>query len=393
MAALAEDIHFNIITPLIPTHYSNDNNRRPDILNIALMKGVSLKLNCIEPLQCLNSDHRPVLKRLGSLTGDYPTSVNTITNWQKVPTVLEEIDTPILNSIPNDVISTDDIDNAIDGLTNHIRTVVHDSSRTVPTNSDRKELPRDVKKLIRAQNAALRRASKYPTCENRSHARALQRKVRDRMQEEIEEEDRRRVSLPPKDDLNPITQDKYISNRHFTVPLDNTQSSVRPIRAGVPQGSTISTLLYFAYVNNIPQPKIDIQLALFADDSTLFLRPVITKASPIFAHAQPDRLYDLKMVQSKFCRRAADIPWYIKNSVLHRDLELPIISKFMKDTSERFFDVSSSHPNLLLVSAVLYEPPLPHQLCKRPRNVLIDPSDDLTVEMEKLLDLNKMAID
>ncbi|GBP44055.1 Probable RNA-directed DNA polymerase from transposon BS [Eumeta japonica] len=348
METLAVDLHFDIITPLTPTHYPNDVNRRPDILDIALWKGVALKLSCIETLQCLNSDHRPVLMRLGSLTVDCPPTIKAITNWQKVSTALEEIDTPILNNIPNDIVSTDDIDNAIGALTNHIRTVVDGSSRTVPANSDRKELPIDVKELIRAKNATLRRASKYPTCENRSQARTLQRKVRDRVQEvrnenwsdlmleikpshkafwrlakalktekavptpalrkldnsivfedrekaecladsisqqcsenpavdvehvrRVEEEVRRRVSLPPKDDLDPITQDEFINNRHFTFRLDNTYSSVRPIRAGVLQGSTLSPLLYSAYINDIPRPKTGVQLALFADDTALFLR-------------------------------------------------------------------------------------------------------------------------
>ncbi|GBP48567.1 hypothetical protein EVAR_38542_1 [Eumeta japonica] len=52
MVALAEDFHFNIVTPL-----------RPDILDIAVMKGVAMKLGCIDILQRLNSDHRPVLIR------------------------------------------------------------------------------------------------------------------------------------------------------------------------------------------------------------------------------------------------------------------------------------------------------------------------------------------
>ncbi|GBP76905.1 hypothetical protein EVAR_52593_1 [Eumeta japonica] len=53
----------------------------------------------------------------------------------------------------------------------------------------------------------------------------------------------------------------------------------------------------------------------------------------------------------------------------------------MKDASERFFDVASNHPNPLLVEAVSYEPPPPHHFCRRPRNFLIDPPDDLTVEV------------
>ncbi|GBP16946.1 RNA-directed DNA polymerase from mobile element jockey [Eumeta japonica] len=54
--------------------------------------------------------------------------------------------------------------------------------------------------------------------------------------------------------------------------LDNTYSSMGPIRAGVPQGSTLSPLLYSVYVNNILRPSTGVQLALFADDTALYLR-------------------------------------------------------------------------------------------------------------------------
>ncbi|GBP44716.1 hypothetical protein EVAR_81484_1 [Eumeta japonica] len=65
----------------------------------------------------------------------------------------------------------------------------------------------------------------------------------------------------------------------------------------------------------------------------------------------------------------------------------------MKDTSERFFDIASTHPNPLLVSAVSYKTQPSYHFCRRPRNILSDPSDDLTVEVEKLLELNKIAKD
>ncbi|GBP21274.1 Probable RNA-directed DNA polymerase from transposon BS [Eumeta japonica] len=44
---------------------------------------------------------------------------------------------------------------------------------------------------------------------------------------------------------------------------------------------------------------------------------------------------------------------------LGRDLELPTISKYMKDASKRFFDIAGSHPNALLRAAVDYQPPHP----------------------------------
>ncbi|GBP87547.1 Probable RNA-directed DNA polymerase from transposon BS [Eumeta japonica] len=54
-------------------------------------------------------------------------------------------------------------------------------------------------------------------------------------------------------------------------PISLLSVLVRPIRAGVPQGSTLSPL-YSAYVNDIPRPSSGVQLALFADDTALYLR-------------------------------------------------------------------------------------------------------------------------
>ncbi|GBP36984.1 hypothetical protein EVAR_96978_1 [Eumeta japonica] len=55
---------------------------------------------------------------------------------------------------------------------------------------------------------------------------------------------------------------KEVKNENWSdLILDNTYSSMRPIRAGVPQGSTLSLLLYSTYVNDIPRPLIGVQLA------------------------------------------------------------------------------------------------------------------------------------
>ncbi|GBP58953.1 Probable RNA-directed DNA polymerase from transposon BS [Eumeta japonica] len=227
----------------------------------------------------------------------------------------------------------------------------------------------------------------------------------------VEEEVCHRVSLPPKDDLDPITHDKV--SKHIKGPkirkapgkdtisskalkLDNTYSSMRPLRAGLSQGSTLSPLLYSAYVNDIPRPSTGVQLALLADDTALYLRSnSIGNILPRLQRAIDELTQWLRLwrIEVNPDKRAADTPWYVENSVLHRDLELSTISKFMKDATEHFFDIASTHPNPLLVSAVSYEPPPTHHFCRRPRNVLIDPPDELTVEVEKLLKLNKIDFD
>ncbi|GBP51060.1 Probable RNA-directed DNA polymerase from transposon X-element [Eumeta japonica] len=103
------------------------------------------------------------------------------------------------------------------------------------------------------------------------------------------------------------------------------------------------------------------------------IRTVMTYASSVFAHAAPKALHRLQEIQNKFCRAATDAHWCVRNSILHRDLELPTISKYMKDASKRFFDIAGSHPNTLLRAAVDYQPPHPTHLIRRPRNVLTDP--------------------
>ncbi|GBP56338.1 Probable RNA-directed DNA polymerase from transposon BS [Eumeta japonica] len=567
--------------------------------------------------------HRPVILKMGPPDGARLIPIRKITNWKRVSTALEEIDTPNLNSIPNDIASTDEIDFAIGALTNHVRTVVEESDREVPASSDRRKFPPDILELIRAKNA-FRRASAYPTPEYRSRALALQREVKARIRElrnemaiddaeiaecladsietqcshvspphviahfsRIEEEVIQKTSLEPKDNLAPVSLSEvqtlvkslntkkapglegkgliideqfgfrpahsrpqqvlrlveyvsegfeterntvavffdvykafdsvwHVANRHFTFRHEHTHSTRRLIRTGVPQGSTLSPLLYSAYINNIPLPSSSgVQLALFADDTALFygsrnrstrftllplqraidelgqwfrkwrievnpdksaaiqfkygkirsrlivdkntpnlkmldtnipwqrnykylgvtldknlhfrdhiehirntalfykarlgamlgrksklsrrnkriiykmcIRTVMTYASPVFAHAAPKALHRLQVIQNKFCRAATDAHWCVRNSILHRDLELPTISKYMKDASKRFFDIAGSLPNALLRAAVDYQPPHPTHLIRRPRNVLTDPPDALTAAVKSLNDVN-----
>ncbi|GBP02309.1 hypothetical protein EVAR_85403_1 [Eumeta japonica] len=96
---------------------------RPNILDLAILKGVVLSLNSIETVHCLGSDHLPVLLKLGSSTGENPNiATKTIIDWKRVSTALEEVDTPNL-VIPDDIVSNNDIDTAIGALTTY-RSVV-----------------------------------------------------------------------------------------------------------------------------------------------------------------------------------------------------------------------------------------------------------------------------
>ncbi|GBP60105.1 Probable RNA-directed DNA polymerase from transposon BS [Eumeta japonica] len=114
------------------------------------------------------------------------------------------------------------------------------------------------------------------------------------------------------------------------------------------------------------------------------IRTVMTYVSRLRSR-RSKALHRLQVIHNKFCRAATDTHWCVRNSILHRDLELPLFPN-MKDASKRFFDIAGSHPNALLRAAVGYQPPPPIHLIRRPRNVLTDPPDALTEAVESLND-------
>ncbi|KPJ02068.1 RNA-directed DNA polymerase from mobile element jockey, partial [Papilio xuthus] len=123
---------------------------------------------------------------------------------------------------------------------------------------------------------------------------------------------------------------------------------------------------------------------------TLFksvVRPVMTYASPVFAHIAPKQIHRLQVIQNRFLRRATGAPWYMRNSDLHIDLDLPTIAQHLKLASRRYFDSAVGHPNPLVVSAATYNPIALGKFRRdhrRPRNVLDFQDDPITIAQAKV---------
>ncbi|GBP94768.1 RNA-directed DNA polymerase from mobile element jockey [Eumeta japonica] len=173
LAKLLRKLKFDIMAPLTLTHYADDLVSHPSIIDIAITKGVAFNVNCIEPIHRLVSDHRPVLLRMGPPTGGCPKPMIKITDWKRVSSALEKVDTPAFNNIPDAIETTDEIDSSIEAITNHIRTMVERCLRVVPASVNRRKLPANTLELLRAKKAALRHACAYPSRDNRSRARAF----------------------------------------------------------------------------------------------------------------------------------------------------------------------------------------------------------------------------
>lgn len=71
----------------------------------------------------------------------------------------------------------------------------------------------------------------------------------------------------PRQLINTISS--FLKNRQFFISIDNTNSSTRLIRAGVPQGSCLSPHLFSVYINDMPLHPSS-KMALFADDTLIY---------------------------------------------------------------------------------------------------------------------------
>ncbi|GBP22277.1 hypothetical protein EVAR_22563_1 [Eumeta japonica] len=65
-------------------------SNKPSTLAFGVIKGVALNVSCIKTLYCFDSDHFPVLLRMGPLTDGSPNPTIKITNWNRVSTALKE---------------------------------------------------------------------------------------------------------------------------------------------------------------------------------------------------------------------------------------------------------------------------------------------------------------
>ena len=185
---LSDSLNFDVIAPMQPTHFPHNQNQRPDVLDIALLKNVNLRLHSIETLHELTSDHRPVIMvlapRSGPLDPNQPPPTRVITDWRKVSESLKSTNSPHLDTIPDHIVSEEDTTNAIDSFTAHVQSVLNDCSREVPAMDDHRwKLPDDVRALLTEKNAAVRAYSAFPCHANKAFMRYLQRAVKKRMNE------------------------------------------------------------------------------------------------------------------------------------------------------------------------------------------------------------------
>ncbi|GFW35133.1 RNA-directed DNA polymerase from mobile element jockey [Trichonephila clavipes] len=60
----------------------------------------------------------------------------------------------------------------------------------------------------------------------------------------------------------------YLNSREFRVRVENSLSSPRPVKSGIPQGSLLGPRLFNLYINDIPKAD-NVHIAMYADDTAI----------------------------------------------------------------------------------------------------------------------------
>jgi hypothetical protein len=102
----------------------------------------------------------------------------------------------------------------------------------------------------------------------------------------------------------------------------------------------------------------------------VILRPIWTYCIQVWCTTSNSYIEILERFQSKVLRLIVDAPWYVSNSVIRKDLQIPTIKVEISRFSS-YYDVRISvHLNELIAS--LTEPPIHRRMCRYwPHDLLV----------------------
>ncbi|GFS93674.1 RNA-directed DNA polymerase from mobile element jockey [Trichonephila clavipes] len=89
------------------------------------------------------------------------------------------------------------------------------------------------------------------------------------------------------------------------------------------------------------------------------LRPVITYGSPVWGAAAATHMKKIQVIQNKILRVMTNAPWYVRNDVIHNDLQMEPIANYITKLSRNVFKSIESHDNPIIKAQTLFTYPHP----------------------------------
>ncbi|GFV66690.1 RNA-directed DNA polymerase from mobile element jockey [Trichonephila clavipes] len=103
---------------------------------------------------------------------------------------------------------------------------------------------------------------------------------------------------------------------------------------------------------------------------TLILKPLLTYASPIWAHAARTNINLIERSQNAILRQILDAHWYMRNADIRTSCNIPTIRQSIRKIAINFFSNIDGHDNPTIHAISTY-PTYP--FIRRPRDILVDP--------------------
>ena len=103
------------------------------------------------------------------------------------------------------------------------------------------------------------------------------------------------------------------------------------------------------------------------------IKPILLYASPVWAAVRKTQRKKLQVFQNKALRRITNAPWYVRNTIIHRDLGIESIDSAILSASHKYFNTleQTEHDNL---KQIINYDHFVDQKYKRPRTIHHDPS-------------------
>jgi hypothetical protein len=120
------------------------------------------------------------------------------------------------------------------------------------------------------------------------------------------------------------------------------------------------------HVNNVQLPQTEeVKLLIHKN----ILKPIWAYGIQLWGTASTSNTEILERFQSKALRMITDAPWYVPNTVIRKDLQIPTVKQEISRYSYHYSTCLSVHPNELILN--LQEPPETRPLRKNRSNYQI----------------------
>lgn len=215
----ADDHDYEVIGPQDPTHYSAPH--RPDVIDLVLMKNINYYFD-LDVIHDLDSDHNPVILKLGNDTVTNEHVNVKKTNWKQFQNYLATHAAGI-----KQINSPEEIEEAINLIEKDITAAIdHATQYTTRQMKNPNDIPPELKELIRQKRRAKKRAQQTRSPEDHARYNQLQNQVRQDLQTCYNQKWNQVLDEMESDDKAFWKMTRKIRNKKITYPPMQTEAGM-----------------------------------------------------------------------------------------------------------------------------------------------------------------------